>query len=215
MNDNICDDEILLRYSIKVKGDKIRIFGDEFIQNNCAFCKILINGIENKLREYISKTEIESNNGIIQIKLKGFQNIGNIRSIFKECETLLSISDNFSKLDIREIEDISYLFYGCKMIEKLPDISKWYTKDVKIMKFVFDQCISLKELPDISQWDITNVSDMTGLFLFCQSLKELPDISKWKTKNVNNMCFLFFGCSSLEQLPDISKWNIENVKHLS
>ena len=65
MKDNICDDEILLRYSIKVKGDKIRIFGDEFVKNNYAFCKILINGKENELRRYIFKSEIENNNEII------------------------------------------------------------------------------------------------------------------------------------------------------
>ena len=58
------------------------------------------------------------------------ENIYKINSMFKECVSLLSISENFSQFDTKDVEDLSYLFYECKKLEKLPDISKWNTENV-------------------------------------------------------------------------------------
>ena len=73
---------------------------------------------------------------------------------------------------------------------------------------LFYDCKSLKKIPDISKWNTSKVLNISFLFFGCSSLVSLPDISKW---NVNNICFmncLFSKCSSLISLPDLSKWNI-------
>ena len=49
---------------------------------------------------------------------------------------------------------MSALFFGCKSLIKLPDISLWNTsKESKVteLDFLFGECLSLKSLPDISK----------------------------------------------------------------
>jgi len=76
------------------------------------------------------------------------------------------------------------------------------------MTYLFYGCKSLLLLPDISKWKINNVKNLNYIFGNCKSLSYLPDISKWKTNNVKISNFLFYGCESLVYLPNISKWNI-------
>ena len=46
---------------------------------------------------------------------------------------------------------------------------------------MFFNCKSLIILPDISNWKNTKVNiDMSYMFSSCESLISLPDISKWK-----------------------------------
>ena len=52
---------------------------------------------------------------------------------------------------------------------------------------MFYGCKSLKSLPDISKWNTSNVTDMSRMFYCFSSLSSLPDISKWKTSNVTDM----------------------------
>ena len=55
------------------------------------------------------------------------------------------------------------LFYGCKSLLSIPDISNWNTSKVK----------------DISK-------DISNMFYGCSSLKSLPNISNWNTSNVTS-----------------------------
>ena len=45
---------------------------------------------------------------------------------------------------------------------------------------MFYYCRSLQSLPDISKWNTENVTNMSYMFYDCSSLQSLPDISKWK-----------------------------------
>ena len=63
------------------------------------------------------------------------------------------------------------IFYECKSLISLPNISKWNLNNVKVIKFLFYECSSLEELPDISNWNISNVQTIEGLFYECSSLK--------------------------------------------
>ena len=66
---------------------------------------------------------------------------------------------------------MSYLFYCCKSLISLPDISNWNTNNVKYMSGMFDECKSLNSLPDISKWNTNNVTNMSKMFYKCESLK--------------------------------------------
>ena len=124
---------------------------------------------------------------------------------------LLKLNNNLS---IYILEDISYMFSGCRALTRLPDISKWDTSDVNNMSYLFFGCSSLTKLPDISEWDMSNVSNIRSMFAHCLSLSNLPDISGWRTDNITDMSELFMYCSSLSSLPNISKWNTSKVKDI-
>ena len=49
------------------------------------------------------------------------------------------------------------------------------------MSNIFYNCKSLQYLPDISKWNISNATDISSIFYNCKSLQYLPDISKWDT----------------------------------
>ena len=49
---------------------------------------------------------------------------------------------------------MSHMFYGCKSLFSLPDISDWDTSNVTFMDAIFGDCESLKSLPDISKWSL-------------------------------------------------------------
>ena len=78
---------------------------------------------------------------------------------------------------------------------------------------MFYNCKSLISIPDISIWNINNVSNLSYMFCGCESLISIPDISKWNINNVINMKGLFCACKSLKSFPNISKWNIKNLKY--
>jgi len=150
---------------------------------------------------------VENNKGICHIIIDG-----------KESE-LISQYDNFKKNEILEIqlkgikniEDMSHMFFGCSSLIELPNISKINTINVTNMKKMFFGCCSLVQVPDISNWDLSNVTDISGMFSYWKDVRSLPDISKWNTDNVNDFSTIFTYCSSLKSLPDISKWNTEKA----
>ena len=49
------------------------------------------------------------------------------------------------------------MFYYCRSLSSLPDISKWNTKNANKINKMFYYCISLSSLPDISKWNTNNV----------------------------------------------------------
>ena len=79
---------------------------------------------------------------------------------------------------------MSFLFYGCESLLKLPDISKWDTSSVTNISNLFNG-LRIENIPDISKWNSSNFNDISYLFYNCKNLKALPDISKWDTFKYN------------------------------
>jgi len=213
-NLNEYNNEINITYNIE-NENRIRIFGEEFVQNNKDKCKIIFENDELELNEYFYIKD--HNNNILnklKIKLKYINNITNMSHIFDGCRSLSSLSD-ISKWNTNNVTNMSSLFYDCSSLSSLRGISKWNTNNVTDMSYMLFGCKSLSSLPDISKWNTNNVTDMSSMFDGCKSLSSLPDISKWNTNNITNMSSMFSGCTSLSSLPDISKWNIKNVTDIS
>ena len=195
--------------------EKVRIFGEAFVNNNKKNCKIIYNNKEYPLKEYLNNIDKEYNNkDEIKIKLKGINNITNMSYMFSECEALSSLPD-ISKWNTSNVNDMSNIFNGCEVLSSLPDISKWNTSNVSNMNSIFHYCNALISLPDISKWDTSKVINMNSIFSNCISLSALPDISKWNTSKVTNMRAMFYYCNSLSLLPDISKWDTSKVTDMS
>ena len=218
-------DEITIQYKINDINDNdneysknIRIFGNEFVENNKDKCKIIINGNEHDLSTHLNINKKQLNNDILEIKIRGIKQIRNLNSMFKgEFEDnvpLLNLPD-ISNWNTKYITNLSCMFSDCSSLLTLPDILLWDTRNVIDMSYMFYGCSSLSNLPDISLWNTKKVINMSGIFYGCSSLSNLPDISIWNTQNVTNMSYMFYDCSSLSALPDISKWNTQNVTNMS
>ena len=235
--------EMTIRYKINENENRIKIFGNEFVENNKNNCKIKHNGKEYELTKYF-EIENNANEDILEIKLEGIKNIVNMSCMFLDCPSLINLPDidkwntsnitnmssifnnnvsgsslislpDISKWDTSNVTDMSFMFQNCSLLSSLPDISRWNTSNVKNMISMFNGCSSLTSLPDISQWKTSNLTYMKSMFSGCKSLIKLPDLTKWDTSNATNLSHLFQNCSSLESLPDISKWNTSNVTDMN
>ena len=102
------------------------------------------------------------------------------------------------------------IFFECKNLLFLPDISKWNTDNVVKMNGMFRDCTNLRELPDISKWNVNNVKDMRSMFNGCQSLSSFPDILKWNLNNSVNTENIFTNFS--KTAIDSYKWNNYKTK---
>ena len=163
--------ELIIIYKINKQENKVQIFGTNFVQYNKNKCKLIYN--KEKL-ELTDKLEIRNiNNNILEIKLKGFENITNMSFMFNKCNNLLYI----------------------------PDISKWDTSKIIDMSYLFYECSKIEYLPDISDWNVEKVINMTGMFSGCQSLLALPDITKWKLNDNLIRYDMFLGCKD-NLIPD-------------
>ena len=206
-------DKIKIKYKINKKS--LKIFGESFVKTNKNKCSIIFENKESKLKGDFEIPDDALNKEILEIELKGVSEITNMKDIFAQCSTLISLSDDFSNLDTKKITDMSFLFSDCTSLTSLPDISKWDTSNVTDMNFMFSGCSLLQKLPDISKWNISNVKDISFMFNNCSSLLSLPDISKWDTSNVTNISYLFSCCKSLSSIPDISIWKTSNIYDMS
>ena len=198
----------------KVKEKTVKLFGKNFARRYKKNCKLLIDGKEHELNESFSFGFFDKEKKILNVKLKGITNITNASGMFYECKSLLSLPD-ISKWNTSNITNMQLMFYECTLLSSLPDISKWDISNVNNISYMFNNCSSLKFLPDISKWNTYNVNNMSHIFNNCSSLNSLPDISKWNTSNVNNMSYMFCNCSLLSSLPNISNWNTKNVSDFS
>ena len=131
--------KINIIYNIN-NNHNVKIFGSEFVKNNKYNCKIIIDNKEYKITEKYYLNNYNSN--ILEINLKGINNITNM----------------------------SYMFDGCLSLSSLPDISKWNINNVINMSFMFTSCSSLSSLPDISKWNTNNVTDMSYIFDRCLNI---------------------------------------------
>ena len=191
------DTEINIIYNIENK-ESIELFGDEFVENNKDICTMIIDNKEYNIERFYDVNNYENN--ILKIKLKGINNITNIKFMFFRCSSVISLPD-ISKLNINNVKDMSFMFNGCSSLISLPDISKWNTNNVTSMHYMFSGCSSLISLPDISNWNTNNATNMSCMFLGCLSLSSLPDISNWNTNNTY-IYEMFSGCFSILNIPN-------------
>lgn len=97
----------------------------------------------------------------------------------------------FTWLGTNNIENLNYMFYGCKsLIVAILDTSKGTNSH-----YMFYDCISLKAFPYINIKNMTNVEKM---FYGCKSIN---NIYKINLTNITNLDSLFYGCETLLKNP--------------
>ena len=138
-------------YNIDKRKNDIKIFGEDFVNNNINNCKMLIEGKEYKLSEKFNIKDF--NKDKLTIILKGINNITNMNR----------------------------MFYNCSSLKSLPDISKWNTSNVTNMSEMFSGCSSLISLPDISKWNTQKLEKNDDMFKGCNKISKKPiiNLKKW------------------------------------
>ena len=160
------------------------LFGKEFVKSNKNKCSMIIKGkkygiINNIYLNEFEKYDIKEEDEILEVKL-----------ISKEIKNSLIKSD-LSSSNTQNLEDMRYMFQGCKSLIKL-DLSSFDTQNVKNMSCMLEGCKNLINL-DLSSINTQNVNGMAYMFKDCENLIKL-DLSSFNTQNVKNMDSMFQGC---------------------
>ena len=137
-------DEIIIRYKNNYFRS-LKLFDWEFVKNNKNHCKILLDNKELDLvdtlptqynHDYNYMYNRELTNKYVEIKLKGMENVTDMSYMFYKCKDLLSVS-NISDLDTSKVKNMSCLFYDCESLLLLPEILNWDTSKVTDISYMF------------------------------------------------------------------------------
>ena len=114
---------------------------------------------------------------------------------------------NLYYLDTSLVNNMGYMFYGCKLLTSI-DLSNFFTYNVKKMCSMFESCEELESI-DLSSFDTSKVEDFNSMFRLCKKLTGI-DLSHFNTSKVQTMVSMFEGCSNLKQV-DMSHFDTYNV----
>ena len=177
--------------------------------------KILIN----KSSKF-NKIKVESPDQLLSI----------IRERHNNNKSFLDLTD----LDISELDNLSYIFYGSNM--EVVDISGWDTSNVTTMAYMFTECEDIKKIIGIENLDVSKLQSANAMFYGCQNLVELDltnwnpivlnsawnmfsyrsnlkiikNIENWQLPNIKNVYYMFYNCAKLD--VDLSNWDLTNIK---
>ena len=193
-----------IEIELKIIDDKY----DKFINipdEETEFFHIYFEGANEEIKiNYLKENEKEN---IIRIIIN--YPVISFKELFKNCKYVSSIY--FKKFYRININDMSFMFYGCSSLEEL-NLSNLITNRVIYMNSMFSECSKLKEL-NISNFNTDNVINMRNMFSDCSSLKEL-NISNFTTNNVTDMSFMFSRCSKLKEL-NLSSFITNNLTDMN
>ena len=65
---------------------------------------------------------------------------------------------------------MSFLFNGCRKLIKIEakNIKDWNVRNVEDMSYMFSRCIKLKEIHGINNWKTNNLKNVCGMFNRCE-----------------------------------------------
>ncbi|HBB44693.1 MAG TPA: hypothetical protein DCZ34_01010 [Clostridiales bacterium] len=127
------------------------------------------------------------------------------RGCFKDKSTIVEITFGSDGNKVYTTDSTQYLFGYCSKLGKV-DLSKLDTRNVTDMSCMFSGCSSLTSL-DVSSFDTSKVTDMSYMFKGYSKLTKI-DVSNFYTLNVTKFDGIFDGCNSLRYL-DLSSFEIK------
>ncbi|MBR4159532.1 MAG: BspA family leucine-rich repeat surface protein [Spirochaetia bacterium] len=150
-----------------------------------------------------------------------------MQGLFRGCVKLRGNDINvldLSSFDTSRVNDMSYMFCGCKALTQI-DLSSFVTTNVTDMSYMFSSVdsgtadsasnkMNLTSL-DVSGFRTPKVTNMTHMFYMCSNngLTTL-DVSNFNTQNVTDMSYMFgcwSGAPSYVTEFDLRGWNFSNV----
>jgi len=156
----LCDKLEIEYFNYENQSLDIRIFGNNFLENNINNFILIIDGKEEKLREIV---KIKDPKEALKIKLIKINEPTDLSEMFYECDCLSNINI-VNTWNNSNVTTMSGMFYGCKVLETLPDMSEWVTNTITDLSSMFEECEILEFLPGISKWNVENVISMRDMF---------------------------------------------------
>ena len=110
--------------------------------------------------------------------------------------------------DLRGVNDLSSMFYGCDSLVYNPTINTWSTNSITNMYAMFWGAKAFNQ--PIGSWNTDSVINMALMFVGTEAFNQ--DISGWNTAKVENMGGMFEGATSFNQ--PIGNWNTAKVRDM-
>lgn len=142
-----------------------------------------------------------------------FDNCINLSHFFDNSGKLATIN-NLNSLNTRKVNDMSYMFNGCKYLKNSYDLSGLETDSAINLSNMFYNT-RFTTLTGLENWNTANVIDMSSMFSSMTSLTSSPSISNWNVSSVENMSNMFSGCSKLAGNINLSNWTTNSLKDTS
>jgi surface protein len=130
---------------------------------------------------------------------------------FSNCFSLTSLDCSDWVINTTSDVVINGLFYNCRKITTVGDISGWNVSKVTSFSSMFYYCSLLSsDYLDLSDWNVSNSTSFANMFSLCPSLTSL-DLSAWTFKSATtiNMTAMFNGCTNLTTIGATTAWTVK------
>lgn len=122
------------------------------------------------------------------------------RQLFSDCPKLKSI--NTDAIDLSNVSDISFMFYGCSSLKEI-DVSNWDVS--KITNFDHFAAHANLKRKGIENWNTSSATNMNALFHNCA--EEELDLSGWDVSKVQFFCQMFENSPNLKRIKGLENWD--------
>ena len=115
---------------------------------------------------------------------------------------------NISAIDtpnLTGVTNMSYMFYGCSILDGPINIGSWNTVAVNNMSYIFNSARVFNQ--NIGSWNTAAVADMSNMFSGASAFNQ--NINSWNIATVKNMNGMFREASAFNQ--NIGSWNTSAV----
>lgn len=117
------------------------------------------------------------------------------------CGLCSNIKSSRLKVELKHpevVENISYLFDGCKNVRVI-ELKNFKLYKVKDMSGLFNECVVLEDIIGLSDIEVRDVVDIGEMFNNCCRLRRI-DISMLDTRKVRSISKLCNGCGRLKDI---------------
>ena len=132
-----------------------------------------------------------------------------LHAMFYNCTSLTSVYFHHFKSD--KVEDMSYMFYNCIILEYFISTEYFNNYLTTNLKGMFENCEKLTSF-SLSSFDTSNVEIMWSMFKGCTGLTYI-NLDNFDTSKVTDMESMFEGCSNLTSLN--LKFNTTKVQYMN
>ena len=162
--------------------------------------------------ELVSKYELKNGENRIKIILK--REINNLEYMFYGCKCLKNIEE-LKYLDVGSVTNFSFIFSGCESLSDINSLENWNVSNGENFSHLFHLCTSLSDINPLQKWNVENGRDFSGMFMFCKSLSNIKALQNWNVFNNYKFSSMFCGCTSLSDINPLHNWNVENGNNFS
>ena len=140
------------------------------------------------------------------VDISGFntKKVKSFSMTFAVMDKLTSLS--VAHLDTSVCEDMSYMFYSCKLPHL--DFENWDVSKVKSFDHFLSGATSTKSF-DVSKWNVTSACENLNAMFNDVQVAEY-DVSKWDVSNVKAFSQMFEGNSSVTKIIGLEGWDTSN-----